>query len=184
MTSTISGIGAQVQDVPAFSRGDIVWQTDPGGLWDSAECFVQVFAVPGRQRLTYLDFEFGAAGSGSDGLWGVWGLIDNGGLPVLLTQGNLPNTSAGLARYVFGTEINISAYDSIALAQDPGAASVTQPVKQGPLYPSPNAPAGPNPTYGFLGTHTHNAVFTSTIPVIGASDAFHQMQKWCSIGVR
>jgi len=183
VTSVVSGIGAQVQDIPAFSRGDIVWQTDPGSLWDSGECFVQIFPVLGRQRLTYLDFEFGAAGSGSDGLWGIWGAVDGTGTWTLLQQGSLPNTSKGLSRLVLGTEINISAYDSLALAQDPGAASVTQPIKQGPQYYSPVPPTGPAASYGYLGTHTHNATFT-TLPTIAVADAFHLVQKWCSIGVR
>ena len=174
---------ASTREIETFSRGDIVWQIDPGGLWDSSLCFVQVFPTIGRRALSWIDFEFGADGSGSDGKWALWGGIDSMGAWTLLDQGDLPNVVHGLARYTFGAEIDISAFNQIALAQDPGASGVMQPVRQTSTYFSPNPPSGPPAAYAYLGTHMHGAAFT-TLPTIPASDAIYLMQKWSSIGVR
>lgn len=175
--------GEVIHDIPGFPRGDIVWQVDPGGLWDSGLCFVQVFPTIGRRALSWIDFEFGADGSGSDGKFALWGGIDSTGAWTLLAQGDLPNVVHGLARYTFGAEIDISAFNQIALAQDPGASGVMQPVRQTSTYFSPNPPSGPPAAYAYLGTHMHGAAFT-TLPTIPASDAIYLMQKWSSIGVR
>jgi len=176
-------ITSSIREIEAFPRGEVVWQIDPGGLWDSDLCFVQVFPTIGRRALSWIDFEFGADGSGSDGKWALWGGVDSTGVWTLLDQGDLPNVVHGLARYVFGAEIDISAFNQIALAQDPGAAGVMQPVRQASTYFSPNPPSGPPAAYAYLGTHPHSAMF-STLPSIPAADAIYLMQKWSSIGVR
>lgn len=166
----------------SFGRGDIVWQVDPGGLWDTGLCFVQIFPVIGRTHIKHIDFEFGAVGSGSDGKWGLWGGVDATGAWTLLAQSSLPNASKGLVRQAFA-EIALTGYNLVALAQDPGASGVTQPVRQASTYYSPNPPSGIPAAYAYLGTHAHNATFT-TLPTIPAGDAIYLMQKWSSIGVR
>ena len=184
LADRLVGLATQAtREIEAFPRGDIVWQTDPGGLWDSGLCFVQIFPTIGRRALAWIDFEFGAAGSGSDGAFALWGGVDSTGAWTLLAQDNLPNTVHGLTRYEFGAEIDVSLYNLIALAQDPGAAGVIQPVRQASTYFSPNPPSGPPAAYAYLGAHTHGAAFT-TLPEIPANDAIYLMQKWSSIGVR
>ncbi len=185
--SAISGLAEAlsvvgIRDIAAFSRGDIVWQTDPGGLWDSGLCFVQIFAAAGCKKLVHIDFEFGDVGSGSDGRWAVWGGIDATGTWNLLSQGYLPNASNGLVRYSLPNEIDINGYDLIAIAQDPGATGITQPIRQAAMYYSPNPPIGIPAVYAYLGTHIHGTPF-ETLPVIPAADAIFLMQKWSSIGV-
>ena len=174
---------ATAANIETFPRGDIVWQTDPGGLWDSGLCFVHLFPVVGKTRIVHLDFQFAQAGSGWDGAWAIWGGIDSTSTWTILAQGYLPNTSKGLVRYALPTALDISAYDSIALAQDPGAAGLAQPVRQASVYYSPASPSGLPAAYSYLGTHTHGAVF-SALPVIPAADPVYLMQKWSSIGVR
>lgn len=174
---------ATAANIETFPRGDIVWQTDPGGLWDSDLCFVHLFPVVGKTRIVHLDFQFSEAGSGWDGAWAIWGGVDATSTWTILAQGYLPNASKGLVRYVFPTALGISAYDSIALAQDPGAAGLAQPVRQAATYFSPNPPSGLPAAYSYLGTHTHGATF-SVLPVIPAADPIYLMQKWSSIGVR
>lgn len=174
---------ATLVTIESFPRGDIIWQTDPGGLWDSGKCFVHMFATIGRARLVCLDFQFGAPGTGADGKWGVWGGIDSTGSWTLLGQGPLPNTVKGIRRYTFPAALDISAYDSIAVAQDPGASGVTQPVRQAALYYSPNPPTGIPAAYSYIGNHVHNDAFAA-LPTITAADATYLMQKWTAIGVR
>ena len=174
---------AATREIEAFPRGDIIWQMDPGGLWDSGLCFVQMFPVLGRTRLSWIDFEFGAPGSGADGGWALWGGEDASGSWTLLDQGLLPNTAHGIQRLVLGSELNIEGFNLIALAQDPGASGVMQPVRQSATYFSPAPPSGPPAVYAYLGTHVHANPFT-TLPVIPAADATYLMQKWSSIGVR
>lgn len=171
-----------VHYIEAFHRGDIVWQTDPGGLWDAGLCFVHIFPVIGRSYLTHVDFQFGDAGSGSDGKWAVWGGVDATGSWTLLAQADLPNTAKGLIRQDFA-DISLAGYNLVALAQDPGAAGISQPVRQASTYFSPNPPSGPPTAYAYLGAHTHGDPFT-TLPAIPAADATYLMQKWSSIGVR
>ena len=171
------------REIEAFPRGDIIWQMDPGGLWDSGLCFVQMFPVLGRTRLSWIDFEFGAPGSGADGGWALWGGEDASGSWTLLDQGLLPNTAHGIQRLVLGSELNIEGFNLIALAQDPGASGVMQPVRQSATYFSPAPPSGPPAVYAYLGTHVHANPFT-TLPVIPAADATFLMQKWTAIGVR
>ena len=167
----------------SFPRGDIVWQTDPGGLWDSGLCFVHLFPTPGGTELVYLDFQFASGGTPGDGKWAVFGGVEAAGSWSVLAQGNLPNTSKGITRYALPTALDISAYDSIALAQDPGAAGLAQPVRQASVYYSPAPPSGLPAAYAYLGAHTHGAVF-SALPAIPAADPIYLMQKWSSIGVR
>lgn len=174
---------AATREIEAFPRGDIIWQTDPGGLWDSGLCFVQVFPTIGRKRLSYIDFEFGAAGTGEDGSWSLWGGVDATGTWTILKQDYLPNTVAGIRRLTIGPEIDISAYNLIALAQDPGAPGASQPVRQPATYFSPAPPSGIPSVYAYLGSHVHGDGFT-TLPTIPADDATYLMQKWSSIGVR
>lgn len=182
-TPVATSVAQLPQSVESFPRGDTVWQVDPGGLWDSGKCFVQMFSTLGRTQLTHVDFQFGAVGSGSDGAWAIWGGVDATGAWTLLAQGSLPNTSKGTVRVPFVTPLNLASYDSVALAQDPGAAGIMQPVRQASTYFSPNPPSGPPAAYAYLGTHTHGAAFT-TLPVIPANDAIYLMQRWSSIGVR
>lgn len=170
-------------NIEAFPRGNIVWQADPGDLWDSGLCFVQMFSTLDRVALTHIDLQFGTAGSGADGGWAVWGGVDATGVWTLLAQGLLPNATKGVARIPLVTPLDLTLYDSVALAQDPGAAGVTQPVRQASAYYSPNPPSGIAAAYAYLGTHVHGAAFT-TLPVIPANDATYLMQKWSSIGVR
>jgi hypothetical protein len=182
-TTSLSRIQEEAtREIESFPRGDIVWQTDPGGLWDTGLCFVHTFPVLGRSYLTHVDFQFGAVGSGTDGKWALWGGVDATGAWTLLTQGNLPNASKGLIRQELA-EISLAGYNLVALAQDPGTSGVTQPVRQASTYYSPNPPSGIPAAYAYLGTHTHNATFT-TLPTIPASDTIYLMQKWSSIGVR
>lgn len=184
LADELASLTAQAtREIEAFPRGDIVWQTDPGGLWDSDLCFVQIFPTIGRRALAWIDFEFGAAGSGVDGRFALWGGVDSTGAWTLLAQDDLPNSVHGLARYEFVPTLDISPYNLIAFAQDPGAAGVMQPVRQASTYFSPNPPSGPPAAYAYLGAHTHGDPFT-TLPVIPANDAIYLMQKWSSIGVR
>lgn len=174
---------AATREIEAFPRGDIIWQADPGGLWDSGLCFVQMFPVIGRTKLSWIDFEFGASGTGEDGAWSLWGGVDATGAWTLLKQDYLPNTASGIRRLSIGPEIDISVYNLIALAQDPGSPGISQPVRQPATYFSPAPPSGIPSVYAYLGAHTHGAPFT-TLPAIPAADATYLMQKWSSIGVR
>ena len=172
-----------VHDLPTFLRGDVVWQQDPGGLWDTGKCFVHLFPLQGKREVLYIDFLFGAVGSGSDGSWGVWGGIEATGTWTLLDQGDLPNTSKGTVRGSFAIPLDVSAYDIVALAQDPGASGVSQPIRQAAMYYSPNPPVGIPAAYSYLGNHVHGSTYT-TLPGISAPDVIYLMQKWSSIGVR
>lgn len=174
---------SSIQDRESFPKGDSIWQVDPGGLWDSGLCFVHVIPVKGRAKLVYIDFEFGAVGSGTDGAWAVWGGVDATGAWTLLSQGALPNTSKGIVRYTLPAEIELAGYDLLAIAQDPGAVGVAQPVRQTAMYYPPNPPSGMPAAYSYLGMHSHGSSFT-LLPTIPGADAIYLMQKWTSIGVR
>ena len=174
---------SSIQDRESFSKGDAIWQTDPGGLWDSGLCFVHMIPIKGRTKLVHIDFEFGDIGSGTDGAWAVWGGVDATGAWTLLSQGMLPNTSKGIVRYALPAEIALAGFDLLAIAQDPGAAGVPQPVRQAAMYYPPNPPSGMPAAYSYLGMHTHGSGFT-LLPTIPWTDAIYLMQKWTSIGVR
>ena len=172
MTATM-----EIESFPLAEGTTIV--DDESRLWMPDGCFCWIFPSAHFSRLAYIKSAFPASSGFAVGKFSVWGMFEGGAFSIKLHEASLDDAEKiGYS----AIDVDISPYQFIGIAMDPGTIGPGEHIKQLAQSFGPYSAGFWPQVFGFVGVHSHNTSFASW-PVIKGATARYLLTKWIAAGV-